>query len=537
MYKIQKYFKSKNFFYVYLIFFCSLSINTIYQYSVALNIPDGMYRIIFGDGADHINYLVSSYNGLSLKKIHWAITYGNNYYILPLPVLYIYNFFIKDVYISAGLSLITVNLISLYFCIFFIYKISEILSKSKICATFCVILSFHKEFLFFSFSIYPDTLQFSLLFGSIFFFFSNIKFNYFWAFALAGLSFGTKGQGLLIFIYLITLYFFICEKYFLKRIYKSILATIIFLFFFTITNPLFYNIYYYFINFTKSNDITKFNNFEIVNNFLINEIFKSYFIIILFVFVLISIFFYFIKIRLHDRKIFFVSLLMLGLFYLSMTNYKDLVHGSRYVHHFLGPLIVIYSVGYKLIIDNFNYKKINFIFSYSNIAAIVILCWGLFGQMNLNFINFYKGKEVKTEKVLNYISSEKFLSKYYGKEVLICAGAYSFVPKNLDKSIIRTWFFKLDVGDNEINLNNCDLLIMDSITPGFLLWINDDQKEIDNTRSVDVKQLDKFWLRLGEENLKDVQKFLKNNFFNKNQKNFVPVFISNHVIIFEKNKN
>ena len=191
------------FFFLYLLF----SFSVIDQYYNVLNNPD-LYRYFLGDGDAHIRKIYNIDQELNLNKIHKSTFYSNNYYIFSLIILKFLKVFFVYNYSLVGISAVIVNLLSIFFICVYGYLTCFNISKSKIFSLGIILLLWHAELITFALRIYPDILQLVLMFAAVYYATSQHKFNWLLSFVFCGLAFGVKAQGLLISVYLLTLFFF-----------------------------------------------------------------------------------------------------------------------------------------------------------------------------------------------------------------------------------------------------------------------------------------------------------------------------------------
>ena len=488
------------------------SIYVINQYSVALGNVD-FYRYFFGDGNHHISLINKIDAKLNLNKIHSADLYYNNYYIFSLAILKLLKIFPGSDYTLVGISAVIINLISIYTICIACYLICYNLSKSKFFSIGIVCLLWSFDLLRFSLRIYPDILQLSLIFLSVYFVSTNNKYKWLLSFVFCGLAFGVKAQGLLIFIYLISFYFFYECSNKLKRINTKVVITI---FLYTFLYTLIFLITFFSLNqldpykfaqsilsaASRSSDIQSFDNTKIVYNYFIYLLRdKANFIIfiaaiILNLFLLIS--------RKKIDILFFVSLAFLILFYYQIFNFSQLVQGPRYLYHFLPLIIICISSIFNNICEYLNEK---------NLKIIPLLCALLvFGHGIVIFKNTFFKVLPRYDFKTKIKKDDMFKGYYFFKEniktnikdPLVCAGHYSLIPMNFSKNI-RKSYRHLDFEKSILN-KECEYILLDSSTPGRYIWF---KGRLDNLIIRKYENLNNHHKLFGKEKIEKTQELIK----------------------------
>ena len=85
------------------------------------------------------------------------------------------------------------------------------ISSSILISISLTLFIFCRDFALYSIKIYPDTFQLLFIFIAIYFLVLDTKLKFYFASFFCGLAFGVKGQGVLIFLYIIL--FFLVEKF------------------------------------------------------------------------------------------------------------------------------------------------------------------------------------------------------------------------------------------------------------------------------------------------------------------------------------
>ena len=494
--------------FVYVIF----SIYIINQYSVALGNVD-FYKYFFGDGEYHIRLVNAVDAKLNLNKIHYAGLYYNNYYIFSLAILKLLKIFPGFDYTLVGISAVIINLISIYTICIACYLICYNLSKSKFFSIGIVCLLWSRDLLHFSLRIYPDILQLSLIFLSVYFVTINNKYKWLLSFIFCGLAFGVKAQGLLIFIYLISFYFFYeyCNN--LKRINTKVVTTI---FLYTFLYTLIFLITFFSLNqldpyklaqsilsaASKSSDIQSFDNTKIVYNYFIYLLRdKTNFIIfiaaiILNLFLLIS--------RKKIDILFYVSLVFLILFYYQISNFSKLVQGPRYLYHFLPLIIICISSIFNNIREYLNEKNLKII---PLLCALLVFGHGIviFKNTFFNILPRYDFKtKIKKDDMVKGYNFFKENIKTNIKNPLVCAGVYSLIPMNFSKNISKH-YQHLNYEKNILN-KDCEYILLDSSTPGRYIWF---KEKLDNLIIPKYEKLSNYTKLYGKEKIEKTQELIK----------------------------
>ena len=488
------------------------SIYIINQFSIILSNVD-FYKPYLYDGFYHIQLINLIDKKLNLQKIHYANLYYNNYYIFSLGILKLLKIFPGSDYTLVGLSAVIINLISTYTICIACYFICCNLSKSKFFSIGIVCLLWNYSLLNFSLTIYPDILQLSFIFLSVYFVTINNKYKWLLSFIFCGLAFGVKAQGLLIFIYLISFYFFYEFSNNLQRINTKVVTTI---FLYTFLYTLIFLITFFSLNqldpyklaqsilsaASKSSDIQSFDNTKIVYNYFIYLLRdKANFIIfiaaiILNLFLLIS--------RKKIDILFYVSLVFLILFYYQVSNLFRLVEGPRYLYHFLPLIIICISSIFNNICEYLNEK---------NLKIIPLLCALLvFGHGIVIFKNtFFKvlpRYDFKTKIKGDYsVKGYNFFKeniKTYIKDPLVCAGHYSLIPMNFSKNIRKSYGL-LDFEKSILN-KECEYILLDYSTPGRYIWF---KGTLDNLIIPKYENLGDFNKLYGKEKIEKTQELIK----------------------------
>jgi len=460
------------FFFLYLLF----SFSIIDQYSNVLNNPD-LYRYFLGDGASHIARIDKIDKELNLNRIHPATYYFNNYYIFPATLLKFLKVFFGYNYSLAGISAVIVNLLSIFFICVYGYLICFNISKSKIFSLGIILLIWHGDLIKYALRIYPDILQLAFMFAAVYYATSQHKFNWLLSFVFCGLAFGVKAQGLLITVYLLTLFFFMeLSKHNFKindiklSLFKTFLYALVFLGAFFILNqidPIQLLKEIFSVATEKVRD-QGFDNSERAFRFLTIIFREKSNIVIFLITICIG---YTLNFNVKKNKILFlVTLIFLLLFYYQASNNSFALYGPRYLYHLLPLIILLLSISLNNISNYFCQKKLKMI---SLIFTIIIFGYGLnlFKNTFFKSISIYNFKDrVQSGQEIEGYNFLKTIRPNYDNP-LVCAGRYSLVPRG-SQGYRRVR--KSDHLDYEKIIRNkkCNLVILDQSTPGVYIWFD-----------------------------------------------------------------
>ena len=520
--------------------FCFWVIN---QYSVAL-INQDFYSFFFMDGEWHINLIDKIDNELNFQKIHSAKLYFNNYYLFSLGILNILKLLPGYDYTLVGLSAVIINLLSIYIICISGYLFCFKLTKSKTFSLGLILLLWNADLIWFGLRIYPDILQLALIFLSFCFIFLNTKYKWFLSFVFCGLAFGTKAQGLLIFIYLIS-YYFISEllnknnesfkfNISIKVFISSIFYSTIFIITFLILNQI--NIFQLLFDIYQGSKIfeykAEFDNNAIAYKNLIYLLRSETNFIIFLMLNIINLFLIIFKKRTEKNILFIITFTFLILFYMNLINLNIPAQGPRYLYHFLPLILILLSISFNNIVNFIFKNKISF---GKFVVYAILFIYGtniFFSQNNLSFINTFNFKEViknnKQVQSYNYFNKNINSNK---NDPLICASMNSPVPSNISKNIIKTWFYT-DIQDKIYNFE-CDYIFLDIHVPGRYIWF---EKKPNNLINKDFNTLTVIYQLPGQENIKKIQKLIR--FLILNPNSGYEIFYYNHsTIILSKSKN
>ena len=464
------------------ILFCFYIID---QFSEVL-INRDFYRYFLIDGESHINLIWETNKNFNFEKIHYSGLYNNNYYIFSALIYKLFLSFFDNSYSAFGFSAITLNLISIYIIFITSFLICFRFSRSKLLSIGISLLLWNQSLINFSLTIYPDILQLAFIFLSIYF--MTLKKNFRWLLSLffCGLAFGVKAQGLLIFVYLITIYIiheFVkinlnnfklvqCKDLILKTFFYCALFFLTFYFFNRIN---FLNLFDFYFSIAKSsNTNNEFNNAEIVYDFLKYLLRgENNFIILIF---LISGGLFFSYYEKQNRLLLFLTCIFLFLFYFQLSNFNKLVQGPRYLFHFLPILVIIIAISFNNVANFFTRKKFKI---FQSLIPVIILIYGTISfqeTFSNTIVDFDYKTKIKNDPMIegyNFFKKNIFSNK---KDPLVCSGMYSMVPKNFSKKIRKAYqhlYFEKKIMNKE-----CDFILLDSSTPGRYIWFKDDLKNL-----------------------------------------------------------
>jgi hypothetical protein len=515
------------------IFFLLFSFYIINQYTYALQNTD-YYQYLFGDGSYHISLVERLDKNFSLQKLHPHAYYGNNYYLFSLLILKIIKIFPSYDYSSIGLSMIILNLISIYIVLISAYFISHNITKSKLFSLGVALFIWNQDLIYFSLKIYPDILQLAFIFLAVLSLTISNKNKYFWAIFFSGLAFGVKAQGLLIFLYIIFFYlvyelFSDNFKFSSKNDVESLVCYLILFFFLffilNLQNPLkfFWNILESLIS--KSHSELEFHNFRNVNLYF-SYIFQGNYLFKLFI-LFISVGCFFVYKYKFEYILFFFTILTIIIFYIQVINLKSLVEGPRYLWHFIPLLIIVFSVSFKNIKEFFNIKKLN--------VLVNLLTFTLLFCSYLLFIKNFSAslQRFDFKNILendNMIKGSKFFTQIDKRKQnpFVCAGYYSVVPESFSNRVAKH-YQHLEL-ENQIKGKICDYIVLDDSTPGRYIWF---EESIDNLKIANYKNLSEAVQSYGEQNIKKTQDLIQYILLNQNS-GYNVIFYNNKIIILEK---
>ena len=378
------------------------------------------------------------------------------------------------------------------------------------------------------------------MFVAIYFATSKQKFNWLLSFIFCGLAFGVKAQGLLIFIYCISLFFFLeiyenkSSKFIvIRNVFFYSLLFLISFFIFNHMNPLKLFNTIFSVATSKKSD-ADFNNYLIVFKYLSFILHDkiNFFIILNFIFSL------FFLTHFDKRKFIFfsISIIFLVLFYFQVSSLSFYVEGPRYLYHFFLPIIVLLSISFSNLILFFSEKKLNFLTSF---CAIIFLFYSVnfFSKSFFEHLSKYKTKDQITNLPIN--ESYNFLnnSKEFRKnDTQICADKYVSIPSSFQKVIkegmINSFIYHIKKG-------NCDYLILN--TNRMRRFVNFDFLETKDLNKIKVKKKELNEIipfiryHYKKKKIKSIQGFISYIFDVKN--NYQILFSNRGVIIFKIKDN